>query len=152
MLDSYTWNHLTVCKQLLYLKLSVFTISSRTWNVLTECSGSFKKYYLRAILRKTIYNICINRIWHWISIKGWYAIKPKNPTFNSLSTCLRLFYALTLRIDLVLWHINHCSLLIPNSFLYIKTVLFQTIQFSTSIQFSSIWPIDRTLSGATTPG
>ena len=33
-----------------------------------------------------------------------------------------------------------------------KTVLFLTIQFSISTQFSSIWPIDRTLSGATTPG
>ena len=32
-----------------------------------------------------------------------------------------------------------------------KTVLFQAIQFSTSTQFSSIWPINRTLSGATTP-
>ena len=29
---------------------------------------------------------------------------------------------------------------------------FQTIQFSISTQFSSIWFIDRTLSGATTPG
>ena len=33
-----------------------------------------------------------------------------------------------------------------------ETVLFQTIQFSISTHFSSIWPIDRTLSGATTPG
>ena len=33
-----------------------------------------------------------------------------------------------------------------------KTVLFQTIQFSISSQFSSIWTIDRTLSGTTTPG
>ena len=33
-----------------------------------------------------------------------------------------------------------------------KAVLFQTIQFSISTQFSSIWPIDRTLSDATTPG
>ena len=33
-----------------------------------------------------------------------------------------------------------------------KTVLFQTIQFSISIQFSSIWLIDRTLPSATTPG
>ena len=32
-----------------------------------------------------------------------------------------------------------------------KTVPFQTIQFSISTQFSSIWPTDRTLSGATTP-
>ena len=32
-----------------------------------------------------------------------------------------------------------------------KTVLFQTIQFSISTQFSSIQPIDRTLPGAITP-
>ena len=31
-----------------------------------------------------------------------------------------------------------------------KTVPFQTIQFCISTQFSSIWSIDRTLSGATT--
>ena len=34
----------------------------------------------------------------------------------------------------------------------VKTVLIQAIQFSISTQFSSIWPIDQTLSGATTPG
>ena len=28
----------------------------------------------------------------------------------------------------------------------------QTIQFSIGMQFSSIWPIDRALSGTTTPG
>ena len=33
-----------------------------------------------------------------------------------------------------------------------KTVQFQTIQFSISTHFSSIKPIDRALSGATTPG
>ena len=33
-----------------------------------------------------------------------------------------------------------------------KTVLFQTIQFTISTKFSSIWGIDRTLSGATTLG
>ena len=33
-----------------------------------------------------------------------------------------------------------------------KTVLFQTIQFNISTQFSSVRPIDRTLSGATIPG
>ena len=36
--------------------------------------------------------------------------------------------------------------------LNLKTVLFQTNQFSLSTLFSSIWPIDRTLSGAPTPG
>ena len=33
-----------------------------------------------------------------------------------------------------------------------KTVLFQAIQFSISMQFSAIWLIDRSLSGAITPG
>ena len=42
---------------------------------------------------------------------------------------------------LVLWHIAHCWLFNNN-----------TIQFSISTQFSSIRPIDRTISGATTPG
>ena len=32
-----------------------------------------------------------------------------------------------------------------------KTVPFQTIQFNISTQFSSIWPVDKTLSGATSP-
>ena len=34
----------------------------------------------------------------------------------------------------------------------LKTVPFQIIQFSLSTQFSSIWSIDRTLSGATILG
>ena len=33
--------------------------------------------------------------------------------------------------------------------LNIKAILFQALQFSISTQFISIWPIDRTLSGAT---
>ena len=36
---------------------------------------------------------------------------------------------------LVLWHINHCRLLMPNLFLYILKVLSQTIQFRISTQF-----------------
>ena len=40
----------------------------------------------------------------------------------------------------------------PNPFLYNKTVLFQTIQFSISTQFSSVWLMDRILSCAATPG
>ena len=36
--------------------------------------------------------------------------------------------------------------------LIIKTVLFQVIQFTMSTHSSSIWPIDRALSGATIPG
>ena len=36
--------------------------------------------------------------------------------------------------------------------LNVKRVLFHAIQFCTSTQFSSIWPIDRTLYDVTTPG
>ena len=36
--------------------------------------------------------------------------------------------------------------------LNVKAVLFQAIQFNISTQFSSFWPIDRTLSDAATPG
>ena len=36
--------------------------------------------------------------------------------------------------------------------LNIKTHLFQVIQFSMSTQFSSIWPIERALSGTIIPG
>ena len=70
---------------------------------------------------------------------------------------------------LVLRHINHCRLFHAKSiFIHInssisnhlvwhksRTVLFQTIQFSKSTVWMSnsfIPPIDRTLSGATTPG
>ena len=52
---------------------------------------------------------------------------------------------------LVLWHINHWRLFIPKSILNIWTILFQTIQFSIITQSNFIWPIDKTLSGATTP-
>ena len=33
-----------------------------------------------------------------------------------------------------------------------KTILFKAIQFTINTQFSSIWPVDITLSGVTTPG
>ena len=49
------------------------------------------------------------------------------------------------------FYIKQFSLALVRS-LKIKTVLFQVIQFSISTQFSSIWLIDTTLSGATAPG
>ena len=39
-----------------------------------------------------------------------------------------------------------------NTVIMSKTALFQPIQFSISGQFNSMWSIDRTLSGITTPG
>ena len=44
------------------------------------------------------------------------------------------------------------SIVFVHTHLNVKIVLFQVILFNISMQFSSIWPIDRTLSGATTPG
>ena len=44
------------------------------------------------------------------------------------------------------------SIVLGHIQLNVKTVLFQNIQFGINTQFSSIWPIDKTLSGATNPG
>ena len=35
---------------------------------------------------------------------------------------------------------------------FVKTVLFQAIHFSLSMQFSSIWSMNKTLLGGTSPG
>ena len=48
--------------------------------------------------------------------------------------------------------LNACTKKSGNLLKEPRTYKFQTIQFSISTQFSSIWPIDRTLSGATIPG
>ena len=55
-----------------------------------------------------------------------------------LFVCLFGFYGIS----------SFVGYLMPNPFLYKWTFLFQVIQFI----ISSIWPIDRTLSGATSPG
>ena len=51
---------------------------------------------------------------------------------------------------LVLWHIKHWRLFNAKS-LFILTVLFITIQLTISRKFSSIWPVNWTLLGSTTP-
>ena len=75
------------------------------------------------------------------------SIWPINRTLSGVTTpgqsgCLVWFYGISTII----------GYLMPNPFLYIQTVLFQAVQFSIRTQFSSIWPINRTLSGVTTPG
>ena len=73
---------------------------------------------------------------------------------------------LLISFGLILWHINYCRLFNAKSIfillkspisnnsvkLKVKTVLFQTMEFCIGTQVSSIRPIDRSLSGATTPG
>ena len=60
-----------------------------------------------------------------------------------------VFVHTQLNVKTVLLLKNHFSV---SSVLMSKTILFLTVQFCISAQFSSICPIDRTLSGATTPG
>ena len=62
-----------------------------------------------------------------------------------------IFKRITFGLDWFYGTSTNVGYLIPDPFLYI-TVQFQTIQFSLRTQFSSIWPRDRTLSDAITPG
>ena len=59
-----------------------------------------------------------------------------------------LFPAIQFSQTVLIQTIQFCVSIVSVS----KTVPFQTIHFSISMQFSSIWSIDRTLSGATTSG
>ena len=80
--------------------------------------------------------------------------KLKNP-IGLWPYFLKGFMTKNFWLDIFVWFYDISIIvgyLMPNPFLYIQTVLFQTIQFSISTLFSSIWLIDRTLSGATTPG
>ena len=57
--------------------------------------------------------------------------------------CLVEFYSISTTI---------VGYLMTHTFFYIQTVLFQTVWLSMSTLYSSIQPIDKTISGATTPG
>ena len=96
-------------------------------HILTYLSTKFYICFIHSFF-KNYKNYTISTSW-----KGFYVCYIKNPTLD-------WFYGIS----------NIVGYLRPNPFLYIRTVLFQTIQFSISTQFSSNWPIDRTPSGATT--
>ena len=69
---------------------------------------------------------------------GWFVSQSIN-TFQVISRQIKFqTIQFSIIIDLVYKQLN------------VKTVLFQTIQYSIGTQFSSIRPIDETLSGATT--
>ena len=89
----------------------------------------------------TVFNIEITLMLNWIVWNGTIltfkcAIKLNQPTNQPTNQ--------TIEVSI--------SIVFVYTLLNVKTVLFQTIQFSVSTQFSSIWPINRTLSGATTSG
>ena len=58
----------------------------------------------------------------------------------------------SISIDFVYTQLNVKTVLYYTIQFSVSTVTFQTIQFSISLQFNSIQPIDRALSGATSPG
>ena len=82
---------------------------------------------------------------------------PKNISISSNS----VEHTKTVSFQTILWSIStqfKCkyTVYLSKTFLFrvihfSQTVLIQAIQFRISTQFSSIWPIDRTLSGTTTP-
>ena len=104
----------------------------------------------------------VNSDFHWPMSQQWFQLAKElagifinqwvNVNYHWANN-QNLFPVLDLVwFSLVSWDINYCRLFITKSILYINTVPFQTIQFSKSTQISSIWTIDRTLSGATTLG
>ena len=115
-----------------------------------EFSENNKRYFFRMFFQKCEFCILGNWfiakiIWflHWGGghcYSKWQLIKHRSPV------CLFVY---------LFGFIGNSTLegyLMQNPFLYKWTVLFQVIQFSKSTHFSSISPIDRTLSGATAPG
>ena len=83
-----------------------------------------------------------------------YTVLSKRKIFNRLiGSTLTITITLSLHVCLFGFYgiSTFVGLFNDKSFLYKWTVLIQVIQFSISTQFSSIWPIDRTLSGAITP-
>ena len=59
-MNMMNWKHLNVCKQMRSYLSKMFST----------------KYSFRNLW----FNICKNRIWHKITDKGWYGIKPSQPT------------------------------------------------------------------------
>ena len=69
--------------------------------------------------------------------------------YNIMKLCFTWGDLLSLTLQLVSWFVlQHINTLLVIS----RRIKFQTIQFSISTQFTSIWPIVRTLSGATILG
>ena len=86
VLNSSTLNHITVYKQM--------------------SSGTFKNVaYKLVVLKSYLLYICINRIWHWITHKGWYAIKHNQTNTLLQIGCNRrsMFKWSTAGLNLYVW-------------------------------------------------
>ena len=101
--------------------------------------------------------VCLFVLWH-INLCRLFNAKSIFIQIISISTpfyCQKIFLFQAIQFSQTVL-IQTIQLSIGIVFIYtqlnVKTVLLQTIQFSISTQFSSIWPINRALSGVTTPG
>ena len=141
--------NICLCSRSLVLKPPILS-TRRTigWlsdiNVMSNCIGLF--------YTKKIGN-CIPYTVVWFGLVWFYG----TPTFVSYQCQIHLHiyktvlfqtFQFSLSTQFLYFYIkqfNQCQL-------NVKKVLFQEIRFGTNTQFSSIWPIERSQSGATTPG
>ena len=112
-----------------------------------------------SFLGHNFYTVHLYQVRLTISIPLLYTVYSWNNMcifylFGHIWVCLFGFYSISTFVDYLMpnpfLYKNNC---ISNNWVYYtKTVLFQAIQFSVNMQFSSVWPIDWTQLGATTLG
>ena len=98
------------------------------------------------------WNVCL---FVWLGFMAYQPIR----LFNAKSIFIKIISSVSDNSNLIFSYKKkvltiqfNISAVFVQTQLDIKTVLFQTIWFSISTQFSSIWLIDMTLSSTTTPG
>ena len=71
-----------------------------------------------------------NRIWHKITIKGWYAIKPNNLTYSSMAEAMFGLVCLFIGISTFMGYLMSKSFLLKNSSDTIKSIAGRELQAS----------------------
>ena len=109
-------------------------------------------YFFRYVFWQTVYS-CLTELFEIeLIIYQFYLKKFSLAWGHSLSKTF-LIQAIQLSQTVLIKKIQFSlSIVFVHTQLNVKTILYQTIQFNISKQFSSIWPIDRILSGATKSG
>ena len=130
------------------INLRISTVVQQT--SLTQCSLSFSIKifnFLKAVSLVELRTFTVlshetkhNNVW---LLALFYGESTLFGSFNAELSHFDKFQTIQFNISMIFWlHTVSMS----------EKVLFQTVQLSVNSQFSSSWPIDRTLSGATTPG
>ena len=84
LLTSHVYNYLTMCRQIIDVGLNCWcciaamlgAISFVCWQVGSGSFGILSTKYLFVNLR---FNMCINKVWHCVACRGFYAIKSTKP-------------------------------------------------------------------------